>query len=350
MDNATIRILDTISSSIGDSLSINQLTNRIKDQYGSAYYANIYEKLQNLKNKGLLNLEPIGRSTSIKLNFENYLLIDTLSEMEIEKKLEFLSNKANLFAFFAEMDKSLSEKCCIRSISAINPLKNIKLNRIELLTLLNQTPDYLNQTIELNKVTLNLQKKQNLKINNLILDANDFFALLPSDEINPLREALSHQITLYNPQAFWSQIKNVAKKNQIRTLHTETKPLSIPGSDLNFNLNRFGYREFGTTFVESKKICIEYITTSLLLREEARGRDAVAVILAKNSFNSSMLAFLSQKYEVSPRLLGILNVLGQTNPKPEVDNTVKILKAINPQELRADEDSIRQKLELYNAL
>ena len=330
MDKATIRILDTISSSIGDSLSINQLTNRMKDKYGSAYYANIYEKLQDLKDNGLLNLEPIGRSSSIKLNFENYLLIDTLSEMEIEKKLEFLSNKANLFSFFAEMDKSLSDKCCIRSISAINPLKNIKLNRIELLSLLNETPDYLNQTIELHKVTLNLQRKYNLKINNLILDKNDFFDLLTSDEINPVREALSQQITLYNPQAFWSQIKEIAQKNQIRTLHTETKPLNIPDSDLNFNLNRFGYSEFGTSFVEGKKFCIEYIAISLLLREEARGIDAAAVILAKNSFNSNLLAFLSQKYEVSPRLLGILKVLGQTNPKPEVENTAKNLKSDKP--------------------
>ena len=88
----------------------------------------------------------------------------------------------------------------------------------------------------------------------------------------------------------------------------------------------------------------------MLLREEARGIDAVAVILAKNNFNSNLLAFLSQKYEVSPRLLGILEVLGQTNPKSEVENTLKILKAINPQELPADKESIRQKLELYNAL
>jgi hypothetical protein len=76
----------------------------------------------------------------------------------------------------------------------------------------------------------------------------------------------------------------------------------------------------------------------------------VAVILAKNSFNGNLLAFLSQKYEVSPRLLGILIVLQQTILKPEVDNTAKILRAISSKELPADEASIRQKLELYNAL
>jgi hypothetical protein len=53
---------------------------------------------------------------------------------------------------------------------------------------------------------------------------------------------------------------------------------------------------------------------------------------------------------VSPRLLGILKVLQQTNQKPEVSKTIKILKAINPTELPADETSIKQKLELYNAL
>ncbi len=350
MDTATIRTLDTISSNIGDSLSINELTKRMKSKYGSAYYANIYEKLQTLTKKGLLNLEPIGRSSSIKLNFENYLLIDTLSDMEIEKKLAFLSNKANLLTFFAEIDKSISDKFCIRSMSAINPLRNIKLNRIELLLLLNETPDYIDQTIELQKITLDLQRKFNLKINNLILDSKDFFYLLTSDEINPIREALSQQITLYNPQAFWRQISEIAQKSQIKTLQGETKPLNIPEPDLNFNLNRFGYSEFGTSIAQGKKFCIEYIATSLLLKEDARGLDAVAVILAKNSFNSNLLAFLSEKYEVSPRLLGVLNVLRQTNPKSEVENTAKILKAISTQELPVDEDSIRQKLELYNAL
>ena len=350
MDTPTIRILDTISSSIGDSLSINQLTERIKDTYGSAYYANIYQKLQELKSEGLLNIEPIGRSSSIKLNFENYPLIDTLAEMEIEKKLAFLSKRPNLFSFFSEMDKSLTNNGSIKSITAIDPLKNIKLNRIEFLFLLRETPDYLNQTIELYKEMLNLQKKYNLKINNLILDKNDFFDLIANDEINSVREALSRQITLRNPQAFWNEIKEIAEKNQIRTISSQTKPLNIPDLDLTYNLNRFGYSEFGSSFVQGRKFCIEYITTSLLLREEPRGIDAIAVILAKNNFKSNLLSYLSQKYLAAPRLLGILKILQQTNPKPEVDKTIKILKAFNQEELPADQASITQKLELYNAL
>ncbi len=74
------------------------------------------------------------------------------------------------------------------------------------------------------------------------------------------------------------------------------------------------------------------------------------LFLLRTVFSGNLLAFLSQKYEVAPRLLGILNVLWQTDPKPEVENTAKILKAISTQELPADETSIRQKLELYNAL
>jgi hypothetical protein len=267
MDKETIRILNTISANIGDSLSINQLTNRIKDMYGSAYYANIYQKLQELKSEGLLELEPIGRSSSVKLNFNNYLLIDNLAEMEIEKKLDFLSKKKNLFPLFADMDEILTDKCSIKFVTAINPSKNVKVNRVELLFLLRETPGYLHETIELSEKMLSLERKYNLKISSLILDESDFVDLLTSDEVNPVREALSQQITIYNPQAFWIQIKKIAQKSQIRTVTSETKPLNISDSDSTFNLNRFGYSEFGASFRQGKKFCVEYITTSLLLRK-----------------------------------------------------------------------------------
>jgi hypothetical protein len=66
--------------------------------------------------------------------------------------------------------------------------------------------------------------------------------------------------------------------------------------------------------------------------------------------DNKLLAFLSQKYQTAPRLSGILKILWQTNPKPEVSAAMKILKAVNLQELPADEVNIKQKLELYNAL
>jgi hypothetical protein len=352
MDTPTIRILDTISSSIGDSLSIYQLTERIKEHYGSAYYSNIYQKLQELKREGLLNLEPtlIGRSSNIKLNFENYLLIDKLAEIEIEKKIDFLSERNNLFPLFNEMDKSLTERCSIKSISSINSSTNIKLNKIEFLFMLRETSDYLNETIELYKDMLNLSKKHNLKIDNLIIDKQDFFDLLTSDEINPVREALSEKIAVFCPQAFWREIKEISERNQIRTITSETKPLNISDSDLLFNLNRFGYREFGGHFAQGKKYCIEYIITKILLQDDARRMDAIAVILAKNNFKSNLLAFLSQKYLTAARLIGILKILQQIKAKPEIEKTIHILQVFNQEELPVDEASIKQKLELYNAL
>ena len=95
---------------------------------------------------------------------------------------------------------------------------------------------------------LKLQNKYNLKINNLIIDKHDFFDLTTSDESNPLREALSEKIILFGPQAFWSEIKEIAQKTEIRTIRPETKPANISDLDLTYNLNRFGYREFSLSF------------------------------------------------------------------------------------------------------
>ena len=350
MDASTLRILDTISSNIGDSLSINQLTERIKDVYGSAYYANIYQKLQNLKNEGILNLELIGRSSNIKLNFQNYLLIDTLAEMEIEKKKNFLTKRNELFSLLTEMDKSVTDNCAIKSISSINPSKNIKLNRIELLFLLRDTPNYHNETIELCRKMLKLQNKYNLKINNLIIDKHDFFDLTTSDEINPIREALNEKIILFCPQAFWSEIKEIAEKTEIRSIRSETKPVNISDLDLTYNLNRFGYREFGLHFTQGKKFCIEYITTAILLQEDARLTEAIPIVLAKNSFKSNILIFLSQKFNTTGKLLGLLKILHNIKPTREINETIELLETLNAREIPADEESIVQKLRLYNAL
>jgi hypothetical protein len=350
MDTPTLRILDTISSNLGDSLSINQLTERIRETYGTAHYANIYQKLQKLKKEGLLSLDLIGRSSNIKLNFQNYLLIDTLAEMEIEKKKNFLAKRTDQVLLLVEIDKLLNETDTIRSVSSINPTKNIKLNKTELLFLLRKTPEYHNQTLQLYKGMLKLQKKHNLKINSLILDRNDFHELIKSDEINPLREALSEKTTFFGPQAFWSEIKQVAETTEIRNIKTETKPANISNSDLTYNLYRFGYKEFGLQLTKGKTFCIEYITTAILLQDDARLTEAIPIILSKNSFKSNTLAFLTQKFETTGKLLGLLKILHTIKPTRETAETIDFLETFNAETIPADEESILQKMRLYNAL
>lgn len=349
MDTPTLRILDTISSHLGDSLSINQLTERIKDTYGVAYYANIYQKLQELKKKGLLNLDNMGRSSIIKLNFQNYLLVDFLSEMEIEKKMELLKNRNDLLIFLTEMDKSLNETCAIKSISFINPARNIKLNRIELLFLLRKTSDYHNETVRLYSEMLKLQNKYNLRVDSLILGEDDFSDLIRSDEINPTKEALSRKTTFFCPQAFWSEIREIAEKTEIKYIKTETKPASISDLDIVYNLGRFGYKEFGLKIEQGQKFCIEYLITALLLLDDPRRLEAIPIVLAKNSFRSNLLAFLVQKFGTAGKLLGLLRTLQKIRSSSEIDDTLDILKIFNLEETPTDEQSILQKMRLYNA-
>ena len=350
MVTPALRILDTLSSNLGASLSINQLTERVKETHGTAYYVNIYRELQKLKKEGTISLEPIGRSTNVKLNFQNYLLIDTLAEMEIEKKKNFLTKRNDQIPFLTEIEQLFTDSCTIKSISSIRPTKNIKLNKAELLFLLRKTQEYHNETKQLYKEMLRLQKKYNLKINSLILDRDDFGDLITSDEINPLREALSEKITFFAPQAFWIEIKQIAEKTEIKTISPETKPANISDLDLTYNLNRFGYREFGPQIAQGKKFCIEYIITAILLQEDARLTEAIPIILAKNNFKSNILAFLSQKFETARPLLGILNTLEKIKPNRETNETIDILEALNTEAMPADEESILQKMRLYNAL
>ena len=101
---------------------------------------------------------------------------------------------------------------------------------------------------------------------------------------------------------------------------------------------------------QGKKFCIEYITTAMLLQEDARLTEAIPIILAKNSFKSNILAFLSQKFETSGKLMGLLKILHIIKPTRETTETIDFLETFEREEIPADEESILQKMRLYNAV
>ncbi|MEA2089674.1 MAG: hypothetical protein U9O89_02815 [Thermoproteota archaeon] len=353
MDTTTFRILDTVSAYLGKSFSINQLTRKIKEVHGTAYYANIYKKLHDLKEKGIINLNKSGKSSIIDLNFQNYLLIDFLTEMEIRKKIEFLKRKTDLQMFLTDMDRCFSNLHSIKSICSIDSEKNSKLNKMELLFLLKDQKEGADTQDEIARIHKELQKlqgKHNLRVDSLILDECEFFDLLESDEMNPLKEILSKKTAFFRPQAFWSEVREILEKGvKIRTREKETKPADISEMDLIYNLARFGYKDFGSRMRQGQKICIEYIITSLLLQGDVRRIESTPIILAKHGASSNLMVFLAQKFGVSERLLGLLKILANIKPTKEVDRATKLLESLNVKEVEADERSILQKMRLYNA-
>jgi hypothetical protein len=349
MDTGTIRILDVITSSLGEPMSINQLTQKIKEKYGTAYYANTYKKIKDLQEEKILCLENYGNTSIITPNFDNFLIIDYLSEMELEKKIDFFKPRNNLLVIFEDLKTIMSEKCFLKSICSINPTRNISLNRFEFLFLILPTNSE-KEIIQLYKDTKNIQNKYNLRIDSLILTGKDFATFLKSNEINPLKEAISKEITIFCPEAFWSNIRDISLESKIKLIETETKPSKITDQDLIDNLYRFGFKEFGSTITEANKYCIEYVITALLFTDDVRRLNSIPVILMKNDFNENMLVYLSQKYKTTGKLLGLLATLQKLYPNDKIKRTISILQTFGEKEMPSDESSINRNLELYDAI
>lgn len=354
MDNQTFEILDTLTSNIGNSLSINQLTKEIKERYGKAHYPIINKKSHELEKQEIINLESCGKSSIIKLNFNNYLLSDILAEMEIKKKLHFLTERKELLSFFEEMERKFEDTCGIKSICSIEPIRNIKLNRIEFLLLLgkNNGPKEKQQLIQnILKKLIDLQKRFNIKIFSFILDEDEFNSLMESDEINPLQDSLIDKTAFFCPQAFWSEFSEIAEKSKIKTPKKRIRPDKINEKDLIYNLIRFGYKEFGSKMEKGRKYRIEYIITSLLLQNNIRRIEAIPILLSKNDFNPNILLYLGQKTGTNGKLLNLMKLLKEIKPNEKISEMLESLENIGStlEGLETDRNEIIEKMKLYNA-
>src|SRR4030066_67443 len=83
-------------------------------------------------------------------------------------------------------------------------------------------------------------------------------------------KALTKKTVFFCPHAFWTEIKRIAEETEIRTIRGEIKLADISDLDLVYNLARFGYREYGSTLEQGRKICIEYLTTALIVLGDGR--------------------------------------------------------------------------------
>jgi hypothetical protein len=295
--------------------------------------------------------------------------------MELIKKRRFLEKHQELEALLFEMENHFSYGYYfIESISITRQEKNSRLNKAEFLFLLREplpigTESNLdsdegreqaiqNEIGSIYPIMRLLQDRHNLKADFLILRENEFFELLKESDKNALKEMLSDKIAFYCPQAFWLSIKRAMDKGiRIKAESEEFKPGKTSEKELFYNLNRFGYTEFGEKAKPSANIAIESIITAILLQGDARRKEAIPVILSKafdgntgRKPNYRLLAFLCGKYGKLPELLGLLKAFNKIKPFKETGTAIKLIEKSSIEEKKADLNALKEKMRLYNAL
>ena len=355
MDEPTYRILDILSRRLGISMSINEITKNIDEIHGGAYYANTHEKIKELGREEILVLTKAGRSSLVSPNFDNYMIIDMLAEMELRRKHDFLKGRQEMQMLMLETDTHMRSIPLISHILLMYPEKNTKLNKAEMLIRLKGSDD--RKAIEETKVGVHtvmetLQQRHNIRMDYLILESRMFLDLLKSNEHNTVREMLHDKIAILHPQDFWLEVKNITEKGiRISSISHETSPAKISEEDIVFNLARFGYVEIGSKVKQGKLFCMEYAISSIMFHDDARRMDAIPVIIAKNpKISYGLLLFLARKYGFGGKMLGILRTMRNLVARgmKTVDEPIRLLEAMRIEEVKANTKSIKEKLRLYN--
>ncbi len=362
MNRTEFIILDVVGRNLGRHISILELTREASKIYGSAYYKNIYQKVQEMKGKGLLRIAAAGNTSFLSLNFDNYMLSSLMAEAENEKKAILLRDNRQILPLMQDMERCFRAGLLISSVSIARPEKLLSRRRAELLFILPELPpleiegiqepkekaeaDILKTKLSICSIIKMLENHYNIKIDSLALKRSEFFSLLESG--NPeIGDILSDQLAFFRPEDFWITIGEAAWKGAINW-KDKTDPSKISESDIAYNAIRFGYSEFGEK-AKGKETGMEYIIVSMLLSGKERWKEAVPVILAKNKANYPLLIFLSNKYNVPGKLLGLLNILAKTKKDRKASEAAKLLEAMEIKEEKADEKSIRKKMAVYNA-
>ncbi len=363
MNETEFRILDVLAREIGNSISINKLTEKIKQIHGTAHYTNIHAELQNITKKKITKLTKLGKATITKLNFDNYLVIDHLSEMELIKKIKVLENNSNYQLIISDLNILVKDLFFVKFVLLAEPDRNIKLNRMDIVWILRSLPlvEVDKEIDKIHNVVQKLQRIHNIKIDCLFLYDEKFVNLLKMDDANMIKEMLFNKIVLFHPQIFWMEIKEISSNGTyIKIEEYQTHPGKIRDIDLSFNLARFGYTEMGTKISsDAKSIGIEYIITSILVKKDnVRKLEAIPIILAKNNekINYPLLMFLASKFQVTRQIYNILKILDVLKPTKEVQSAIKEMFKRNMQKTKEQKminfnlKDVKKKMRLYNVL
>ncbi|MDI6736907.1 MAG: hypothetical protein QME12_00120 [Nanoarchaeota archaeon] len=346
MKQITYRMLDALGRTLGRQISISELARAIRKLRGSAYYKNIYDETKSLRKQGIITINESGNSCLLSLNPSCSGIADVMAEAEIIRKRELLAGRENRMLLAADIEAEFRAGHAISAIAMINPEQNFRLNRAELLFILQETCDSDEREGILLKAR-GLEKKHGTIIDCILLNEQKLIEMLSNGEANPLKAMLMDKIAISSPQAFWAVLMQAMKEGRRILLQEYIKPKE---DDLMHNMARLGYREIGWKPEKAMDYSIEPLIAEILAKGSARMNEAVPILLAKNPLDYSLLIFLCRRTRLAGKLLGILSAMKKIKSSKELEIAIRIIYGIyGEKEIKADEKSIRQKMRLYSA-
>lgn len=342
-------IISILIRDYGESISINELTRRLDEMYGSAHYPNVHGKVEEMKADGTVSLERAGKSLLVRLDQSNPMLADTLAEHDLAEKRRFLAENPDARTLFFRLGQGMKD--LVSSLSAVKPRESLKMNRLELLAILGEgdDPDTGAREEKAYRVAKEAGEMGNIRVDLLAVPKEEFSRHLSAGDANPIKSMARERVAVLDPQSYWMDFLDTARVARVR-LENEVKPTNICEGDMLFNLRRLGYDEFGAGKADGKQICAELVAASLLLQEDARRIGAVPIILAKNTFSPRLMAFLAEKHGAGGRLLWLLGTAIGSRKTPEISETARILRkhGIREEPVAGIRD-IKDKMGLYHA-
>jgi len=294
MDSTTYRVLYALSRRLDRGQSISELVRSIKELGYTAYYKNIYDKCQKLKEEGTIKIEKTGMTSLLYLELTHPRTIDELASMELMRKKEFLEKDNGEEQMLRDIESIRDIN--LKATAIIRPEKNAKLNTAEILFIIDS--DLASEG--LCRGIREISKKHNKKFYPLILTGGEFKTMLQSEGYNQAKEMLKDKIVMENQSGFWRIVAQAPPTSPAE----EIEPRKISEQELYWNLERFGYTSLTTKPLEkSADLNIETTIIGCLLKDDGRLKEAAAVLIGKNDINIRLLLYLGLKY-------GRLNMLG----------------------------------------
>lgn len=337
-------MLDALGRSLGRQISISELARAIRKLRGSAYYKNIYDETKSLQKQGIITINESGNSCLLSLNPACSGIADVMAETEIIRKRELLAGRENRMLLAADIEAEFRAGHAISSIAMISPEHNFRLNRAELLFILQIDSD------ERESILLKargLEKKHGTIIDCILLNEQKLIEMLSNGEANPVKAMLMDKIAISSPQAFWAMLMQAMQEGRRILAQEYIKPKE---DDLMHNMARLGYREIGWKPEKAQNYSIEPLIAEILAKGSARMNEAVPILLSKNKADYSLLIFLCRRTRLTGKLLGILSAMKKIKSSKELEIAIRIISGIYGEKaIKADEKSIRQKMRLYSA-